>query len=86
MLKIENISKTFSPGTADAKLALDGVSLHAKRGDFITVIGANGAGKSTLFNAICGDFLVDGGRIILDGEDITYKKDHKRARDIGRLF
>ena len=52
MLKIENISKTFSPGTADAKLALDGVSLHAKRGDFITVIGANGAGKSTLFNAI----------------------------------
>ena len=54
MLKIENISKTFSTGTADAKLALDGVSLHAKRGDFITVIGANGAGKSTLFNAICG--------------------------------
>ena len=86
MLKIENISKTFSPGTADAKLALDGVSLHAKRGDFITVIGANGAGKSTLFNAICGDFLVDGGRIILDSENITYKKDHKRARDIGRLF
>ena len=47
MLKLTNISKTFNPGTEDAKLALDNVSLHVRPGDFISIIGANGAGKST---------------------------------------
>ena len=55
-------------------------------GDFVTIIGANGAGKSTLFNAICGSFLTDSGSIILDGEDITFQPEHKRAKRIGRLF
>ena len=54
MLKLANISKTFNPGTEDAKLALDNVSLHVRPGDFISIIGANGAGKSTLFGAIAG--------------------------------
>ena len=45
MLKLTNISKTFNPGTEDAKLALDNVSLHVRPGDFISIIGANGAGK-----------------------------------------
>lgn len=52
MLRLTNISKTFNPGTEDAKLALDNVSLHVRPGDFISIIGANGAGKSTLFGAI----------------------------------
>ena len=86
MLKLENISKTFNPGTVNAKLALDRVSLHVKKGDFITIIGANGAGKSTLFNAIAGSFITDEGNIILDGRDITLEPDHVRAREIGRLF
>ncbi len=86
MLRIENISKTFNPGTADAKTALDGLSLHVKRGDFISIIGANGAGKSTLFNAICGSFFVDRGRVILDGQDVTMAPEHQRAKVIGRLF
>lgn len=86
MLKLTNISKTFNPGTEDAKLALDNVSLHVRPGDFISIIGANGAGKSTLFNAICGSFLTDSGSIILDGEDITFQPEHKRAKRIGRLF
>ena len=52
MLKIENISKTFNPGTINEKAALQGLSLHLLPGDFVTIIGSNGAGKSTLFNAI----------------------------------
>lgn len=52
----------------------------------MTVIGSNGAGKSTLFNAIAGSFLCDSGRILLDGKDITYQKEHKRAKQIGRIF
>ena len=44
MLKIENIYKTFNAGTVNEKTALNGVSLHLKEGDFVTVIGGNGAG------------------------------------------
>lgn len=86
MLKINNISVTFNPGTSDAKKALDNVSLHVNKGDFISIIGANGAGKSTLFNAIGGTFLTDEGTIELDSQDITLMSEHKRARMIGRLF
>lgn len=86
MLELKSISKTFNPGTVNEKLALDDISLKLNDGDFVTIIGANGAGKSTLFNAICGSFLVDSGSIILCGEDITFKPEHKRAKTIGRLF
>jgi putative ABC transport system ATP-binding protein len=86
MLEISHISKTFNPGTVNAKLALEDLSLEVKDGDFITIIGANGAGKSTLFNAIAGGFYVDEGNILLDGEDITYTPEHVRARSIGRLY
>lgn len=86
MLSINNISKTFYPGTVNAKTALDNLSLQVNNGDFISIIGANGAGKSTLFNAICGSFLTDNGSIMLDGADITLMPEHKRAKLIGRLF
>lgn len=86
MLELINVSKTFNPGTPFEKKALDNVNLNVGNGDFISIIGANGAGKSTLFNAICGSFLTDCGKIILDGEDITLLADHKRAKSIGRLF
>lgn len=86
MLEIQSISKTFNPGTVDAKLALDRLSLTVYDGDFISIIGANGAGKSTLFNAICGSFFTDSGRIVLDEKDITLTPDHTRSKYIGRLF
>ena len=86
MLKLTNISKTFNPGTEDAKLALDHVYLHVRPGDFISIIGANGAGKSTLFGAIAGSFITDSGDITLDGADITLTPEHKRSKQIGRLF
>lgn len=85
MLKIDNITKSFSVGT-ETRRALDGVSLNVKKGDFITIIGANGAGKSTLFNAIAGSFITDSGTISLDGQDITLMSEYKRAHSIGRLF
>ena len=54
MLTLDHISKTFNPGTINEKRALDGLSLHLKPGDFVTVIGGNGAGKSTMLNAVAG--------------------------------
>ena len=86
MLNISNISITFNSGTTDAKKALSDLSIKVNDGDFITVIGANGAGKSTLFNAIAGTFIVDSGKIELNGRNITLMPEHKRAKSIGRLF
>ena len=86
MLTLKNVSKTFNPGTVNEKTAISGLDLHLDKGDFVTIIGANGAGKSTLFNAIAGSFYPDTGSITLDGTDITYLPEYKRARNIGRLF
>lgn len=86
MLTLSHVSKTFNPGTVNAKTALSDLSLHVNKGDFITIIGANGAGKSTFFNAVAGSFMTDSGNIILDGKDITLMPEHKRAKSIGRLF
>lgn len=86
MLDLIQITKIFNKGTLNEKTALDDVSLHLNDGDFTTIIGGNGAGKSTLLNAIAGSFTVDKGRIFLDGTDITFLQEHKRAKNIGRLF
>jgi len=86
MLKINNISKTFNPGTVNEKLALSDLSLTLEKGDFVTILGSNGAGKSTLFNAIAGTFPVDSGTIRLDGRNITSQPDYKRSKYIGRMF
>lgn len=86
MLEINNASKTFGRGTANAHKALDHLSLTLEEGEFVTVLGSNGAGKSTLFNAVCGNFWLDQGSIVLDGIDITYLPEYKRSLKIGRLF
>ena len=86
MLELKNISKTFHPGTVNEKHALHELSLSVPDGDFITIIGANGAGKSTLFGAIGGSFLTDSGKILLDGQDVTFLPEHRRSKVIGRLF
>lgn len=86
MLEVNNIYKTFNPGTVNEKLALDGLSLKLKEGDFVTVIGGNGAGKSTLLNALAGVWFVDEGQIIIDGKDVTKVPEHKRAAYLGRVF
>ena len=86
MLKLQNVAKTFNPGTITEKYALRGVTLHLAPGDFVTVIGGNGAGKSTLMNSIAGTFRVDAGSIVIAGTDITKWPEHKRAKYIGRVF
>lgn len=96
MLKLQDISITFNPGTADENKALKNINLEINEGDFITVIGSNGAGKSTLYNIIAGTLSPSTGKIFLknkktDGAtpeytDITKEKEYKRAKYIGRIF
>ena len=86
MLDVKQATKVFSAGTASEHHALNGLNLHLDEGEFVTIIGSNGAGKSTLFNAICGNYWLDQGQIFLDGQDITFLSEHRRARQIGRVF
>ena len=86
MLKIQNVCKTFNAGTVNEKVALQGLNLHLREGDFVTVIGGNGAGKSTMLNAVTGVFGVDAGSILIDGVDVTHLPEFKRAKYIGRVF
>ena len=86
MLELNHVYKTFNPGTINAKTALQDLCLTLNDGDFVTVIGGNGAGKSTMLNAVAGTFAVDAGTIAIDGKDVTYLPEHKRAQFIGRVF
>jgi len=86
MLKIENVRKVFNAGTVNEKVALNGLSLELKPGDFVTVIGGNGAGKSTMLNSVAGVYNVDEGKILIDGVDVTHLPEYKRAKFIGRVF
>lgn len=86
MLDLNDVSVTFHAGTVNERKALDHVSLHLDRGEFVCVLGTNGAGKSTLLNAVSGTLSADSGTITLDGMDLTRQPEHKRSRYIGRLF
>ena len=86
MLRLENVSKAFNPGTVNETQALDKLNLFLSRGEFVTVIGGNGSGKSTMLNAVAGVFPVDSGKIIVDDSDVTGLPDFKRANYLGRVF
>ena len=82
LLEIEQLTKNFG-----GLRAVDGVSLSITAGEVVSVIGPNGAGKSTLFNLITGYLEPDGGRVLLDGEEITRLPIHKMVdKGIGRSF
>lgn len=68
MIVVENLS--LRVGT----FALDGISLEIPSGAYGVLMGRTGAGKSTLLEAICGLRTVAGGRILLDGVDVTHAK------------
>src|SRR5215831_16450801 len=86
MLEARGLAKTFNPQSPNEVRALNGVDLVVEEGAWVVVIGTNGSGKSTLLNAIAGTFLVDSGEIYLDGNDLTRRAEHERAKFIGRVF
>src|SRR5690606_33962238 len=86
MLKIDQVTKLFNPGTVDEKVALFNVNLTLNPGDFVTVIGSNGAGKSTLMNIVSGVMSPDGGSVYIDGQEISHLPEYRRSQWIGRVF
>ena len=82
MLKVENLHKSFGGVSA-----ISDVSLDFAPGSLTAVIGPNGAGKTSFFNLVCGALRPDGGRILLDGEDIAgLSAPAIVRRGIGRAF
>ena len=82
MLEVEGVSKRFG-----GFVAVDNVSLKVAKKQIAAVIGPNGAGKSTFFNLITGHLQPDGGRVTLEGRDITGAAPHRICRmGMGRSF
>jgi len=87
LLKLRDISKVFFRGTLDEVRALDRVNLDVNPQDYIAIIGSNGAGKTTSLNIIAGVFPPEnGGRVVIDGRDVTALSEHKRACYVGRVY
>lgn len=79
LIEIKNLRKSFGD-----KTVLKDVSLEAGKGDIIAVIGASGSGKSTMIRCIAGLENVDGGQILLNGEDMG--NGSQTAGRIGMVF
>ncbi|MGA2992968.1 ABC transporter ATP-binding protein [Bradyrhizobium sp.] len=82
LLEVQGVSRTFG-----ATRAVDNVSFAVRPGELLGLIGPNGAGKSTLFNLIAGVMPPSGGKIVVDGTDVTGWKSYDMARaGIARTF
>jgi ABC-type branched-subunit amino acid transport system ATPase component/ABC-type branched-subunit amino acid transport system permease subunit len=81
-LRVTDVTVRFG-----GRAALDSVSLEARGGEIVGLIGANGAGKSTLLNAVSGFLTVESGTVSLYGTDVTRQPAYRRAEfGVGRVF
>lgn len=87
-IKIENLNHIYMKGTPFEKKALNDISFEIAEGEFVALIGHTGSGKSTLIQHINGLLKPDGGKIFIDGEEITARKinlSHIRKK-VGLVF
>ena len=78
LIKIEDVSKTYRLGKIDV-VALQDINLKINRKDFVSIVGPSGAGKSTLLHLISGLDKPTGGRIEINGTDISTLTDDGRT-------
>jgi len=85
VIEVRDLVKTYDDGRTRA---LDGASFTIREGEFVAITGPSGCGKSTLLHAIAALEQPDSGRIVVNGEEITGKRDlsRYRARTIGLVF
>ena len=86
MLELKNLCKYYNPGTVNEMCLFQDFNLTIADKEFVSVVGSNGSGKTSMLNLICGSIPLDGGSIIMNGEDITKLKEFKRQRRIGRVY
>jgi putative ABC transport system ATP-binding protein len=87
VVRLENLSKRFSK---DRPAIFDGVDLELRRGEYLAIMGESGVGKSTLLNLLAGLDAADGGRVVLEGVDLSTLDDDAttllRRRAVGFVF
>ena len=66
IIDIENVSKSFA-----GQKVLNNISLHIKKGEFVTFLGPSGCGKTTMLRIIAGFLQPDEGSIIMEGKEIS---------------
>ncbi|HKM03186.1 MAG TPA: ATP-binding cassette domain-containing protein [Lachnospiraceae bacterium] len=86
MLELKKICKNYNPGTVNELCLFQDFDFTVKDGEFVSVVGSNGSGKTSMLNIVCGSIEVDSGIILVDGFDITNKRDYIRHQKIGRVF
>ncbi|MDD3185597.1 MAG: ATP-binding cassette domain-containing protein [Anaerostipes sp.] len=86
MIRLEHVDKYYNIGTVNEVCLFNDFNLEVNDGDFISVVGSNGSGKTSMLNLICGSLGLEGGKIILNGADITSQKEFVRQRKIGRVY
>ncbi|MDD2971392.1 MAG: ATP-binding cassette domain-containing protein [Lachnospiraceae bacterium] len=86
MIELKQIQKYYNPGSVNEMCLFDDFSLTVQDGEFVSVVGSNGSGKTSMLNIICGSIPIDQGQIIVNGVDITVRKDYLRHRSIGRVY
>ena len=87
-IQLNNVTHTYSEGSAFQATAIRGVNLTIEDGEFIAVIGHTGSGKSTLVQHLNGLLKPTDGQILIDGEDLNGEKtDRRRIRQkVGLVF
>ena len=75
MLQVQDLCTHYG-----AIQAVDHVSLHVNQGEIVSLIGSNGAGKTSLLMTVCGTPRASGGKVLLEGEDITQLPTHEIMR------
>ena len=88
-VKLENITKIYHMGEVEIR-AVDGIDFSIQKGEFVVIVGPSGAGKTTVLNILGGMDTTSGGRITVDGQDITKYSERQltgyRRDDIGFVF
>jgi putative ABC transport system ATP-binding protein len=79
IIQASQVVKTYDTGSAKVD-ALKRIDFSVQRGEMVAVMGPSGCGKTTLLNCLSGLDSVDGGQIVLDGNDLARMSDKKRTR------
>ena len=84
-VRFENVSFAYEAGSGGSKPVISGLNLHIRPGEKVGLVGRSGAGKSTLVNLLLRFHDVQGGRILIDGQDIAHVTQESLRAAIGMV-